>query len=336
MDKLLTITIPAYNSEQYLEKCVDSIVNSQNAEKIEIIIVNDGSRDNTLKIANSYHEHYPDIIKVIDKPNGGHGSAVNSGIVNATGKYFKVVDSDDWVDTAELDKLIGKLATFDCDLIVTPFVTDTDGRKKLRKTEVDKHIPFETLLPFSEVAETAFIRMHEITIKTSVLVNNNIRLWEKSFYVDMQYTVFPIPWIKTVCFLNLPVYQYRLGRGEQSVSMASMQKNRLQHLGVLSSLIDFYLERENIGEKKEVLHYFAKIIARMEANQVQTILSLPICEESKQELVETEKLLEQRCPEAVKLKDTSLVRNLCLGILRGCNYKSYKFVARCWRLLKKQ
>ena len=94
--KYISFAIPCYNSEEYMEKCIRSLLTS--GEDVEIIIVNDGSKDKTSEIAHAYREKYPNIIKVVDKENGGHGDAVNSGLSSATGKYFKVVDSDDWVD----------------------------------------------------------------------------------------------------------------------------------------------------------------------------------------------------------------------------------------------
>ena len=105
--KYLTFAIPCYNSAEYMSHAVESILIG--GEDVEILIVNDGSQDETLQIAKQYEEKYPDIVRVIDKENGGHGDAVNAGLRNATGKYFKVVDSDDWVDEQSLRKIMETL-----------------------------------------------------------------------------------------------------------------------------------------------------------------------------------------------------------------------------------
>ena len=105
--KLLSIAIPSYNSEEYMRHCVDSLLTG--GEEVEILIVDDGSKDSTPQIADEYQEKYPSIVKAIHQPNGGHGEAVNTGIKNATGFFYKVVDSDDWVDQESYEKILAFL-----------------------------------------------------------------------------------------------------------------------------------------------------------------------------------------------------------------------------------
>ena len=121
MEKILTISIAAYNAEKYISKCLDSLLNTRVRDQLEIIIVNDGSTDDTLIIAQRYYVNYPNIIKIIDKENGGHGSTINASIKEATGKYYKIIDSDDWVDENGLEKLVDYLSYHNVDMVLNPF-----------------------------------------------------------------------------------------------------------------------------------------------------------------------------------------------------------------------
>ena len=105
-EKILTVTIPSYNVEAYLEDCLESFVNSEVMDDIEVLIVNDGSSDNTVKIAQRYVDKYENTFRLINKENGGHGSTINTGVREAKGKYFKVVDGDDWVDTRDRKSVV--------------------------------------------------------------------------------------------------------------------------------------------------------------------------------------------------------------------------------------
>ena len=122
MNKILTIVVPTYNVEKYLSRCLDSLLYDEKTnKKLEIIVVNDGSKDNSLKIANEYKEKYPDSVLVIDKENGGHGSTINAGLKIATGKYFRVIDSDDWVNIDEFPSYINDLEKLNSDIVLTNF-----------------------------------------------------------------------------------------------------------------------------------------------------------------------------------------------------------------------
>ena len=120
--KILTIVVPSYNTELYIDECLPTIISSKSIDDIEILLVNDGSTDNTLKKARYFEELYPQSIRVIDKENGGHGSVINRGIKEATGKYFKVIDGDDWVDTAAFNQLVSCLKRVDVDLVMNPYI----------------------------------------------------------------------------------------------------------------------------------------------------------------------------------------------------------------------
>lgn len=338
--KLLSVVIPAYNVERYLEGCLSSMLVTRQAEKTELIVVDDGSRDGTAAMADAYAEKYPETVKVIHKENGGHGSAVNAGIAAAQGFYFKVVDGDDSVEPEEYDRYLTALlkkAEEHCDLIATPFtcVWYDAGTEEVRKTERrniegTENLPEEKVLSFETVADLLHIRMHEWTIRTEILKEHDIRLSEHSFYVDMQYILYPVPWIRTVCILSCPVYRYRLGSESQSVSVKSMQKNRAQHREVLRSLVRFYREREAAGDDSDVLFYLARGIAKMEANQVQIALGMKIGKTAKEELVSAEDELKEICPAAYQANEKKSIE-----LLRKSRYTLYPAAAVLWRMVKR-
>lgn len=345
MRKLLTVVIPAYNTERFLRNCLDLLLACKSAEWTELLVVDDGSTDRSGQIAEEYAKQYPDIVNVIHKENGGHGSAINTGMRLASGTYFKVVDSDDAVDSVAYEVFLKKLKhleTQHCDLIATPFACvwhKKTGRKKMgqcrirqqeRKIEGADAFRHGEMLPFETAANKLHVRMHEWTVRTALLKEHDIRLTEHSFYVDMQYILFPVPWIKTVCILDETVYLYRLGEETQSVSVRNMQKNRGQHQKVMRSLIEFYRSREAAGDNAKVLSYLARGIAKMEANQVQIALSLPIGKAAKKELRECEQEIKEQCPAAYRANEKRSI-----SFLRYSNYMIYPLAALAWRIIKR-
>lgn len=341
MEKLLTVVIPTYNTERFLKQCLDSMLQVPSAGRTELLVVDDGSRDRSGEIAEEYAAKYPDIVRVIHKENGGHGSAINTGITLATGKYFKVVDSDDRVDSREYEAYLEKLENLECDVVATTFtcVWYADGeteelqsrivKEQKRRIEGAKRFPENTVLPFETVADRLHVRMHEWTIRTEILKKNGIVLSEHSFYVDMQYILFPIPRVKTICILPENVYRYRLGEAGQSVSIKNMQKNREQHRNVLRSLVAFYKEREQQGDSEAVLDYLAKGIAKMQADGIQTVLSLPVGKAAKTELLVQEGFLKQECPAAYQKNQKKSIT-----LLRRSRYLLYSPAAWIWKRIK--
>lgn len=341
--KQLTVVIPAYNAEKFLEQCLDSLLQTMEREGTELIVVNDGSTDKTGTLADGYAQKHPEIVSVIHKENGGHGSAINAGLKKASGRYFKVVDSDDWVDAENYSRFLKVLAHLECDLIATPFTciyqsggqTDEKGKKireqkKTRSVEGSKALPVGTLLDFKEHADSLHIRMHECTIRTELLKTNNIALTEHSYYVDMQYILYPVPWVESFCLLNFPVYCYRLGEEGQSVAVKSMQKNRGQHRQVLRSLVEFYRMRTEAGDAESVLAYVARGMAKMQADEVKTCLSLPIGNGAKAELMAQEAYLKSECLAAYEANEKFSIK-----LLRWSRYRLYRMAAILWRLVKK-
>lgn len=241
--KLLTIAIPVYNTENYIRRCLDSLLIDETINDIEIIAVNDGSKDNSLIILNEYKQKYPETVIVIDKENGGHGSTINAALKAATGKYFRVLDSDDWVDIHDFSIFVNKLKSQDADLILTNY------RKEYIYNGFSEFIEWKdlkenVLYDFDnfnlKLLNKEYFVMANSTYKTSVLRDSKLFLLEKTFYVDMQYNIVPISRVKTFTYIDLDIYRYFIGRPDQSMNLQNFVKNRANHEAVVKYLIDYY------------------------------------------------------------------------------------------------
>ena len=224
--KTLTITIPAYNAENYISKCIESLLDGDIRNQLEIIIINDGSVDSTGKIAKTYELKYPGIVQVVNKENGGHGSGVNTGISKATGKYFMVLDSDDWFSTAELKNYIYFLNKADAEVILNNycFVDINTGNIK---QEVYKNVDYSkkySMQEFLYLKEK--IALPNICYCTKFIQKISLRLHEKTYYVDEEYLVIPFMYANNIQFYNAILYNYLVGQSNQSVAFS----NQVKHL----------------------------------------------------------------------------------------------------------
>lgn len=260
MDKILTVVIPTYNMEKYLENCLDSFIYDKDAVDLEVLIVNDGSKDKSLNIAKSYEEKYPNIFKVVDKENGGHGSTINAGLQVATGKYFKVVDADDWVDTAEFAKMLEYLRNAVADCVVCDYtcVYERSNRTVRRTPQIETP---NTVMNVEEIKKIA-LAMHSSTFKTDKI--RDVRIQEKCFYVDVEYNVYSYFRCETIVYLPLNVYQYRLGRVGQSMGWEGLHKHRDNKYTVINNILNFYQKQlSNIHSRKQniIFGYVCDIVA---------------------------------------------------------------------------
>lgn len=262
--KILSIVIPTYNVEKYLRRCLDSLVYDESVlEDIELLVVNDGSKDNSLEIAKEYEKKYPKTIKVIDKENGGHGSTINAGLKVAKGEYFRVIDSDDWVNIDEFADYVRKLKKCKADIVLTNYNKEmlysgeiqTIGYKNL---EYNKQYDLNNF-DYS-ILEDAYFYMATSTIKTEKLRKAKLHLDEKTFYVDMEYILLPFLEMNSMIYLDYNIYRYFIGRVEQSVNIQSFVKNRAHHEKVVRRILEFY---KSINENEPKREYIRKIILQL-------------------------------------------------------------------------
>ena len=262
--KILTVIVPVYNTEKYIKRCLDSLDNKEINDKLEVLVVSDGSKDNAINIAKEYSKRLPDTFKIIEKENGGHGSTINKGLELATGKYFRVLDSDDWVDNVNFVEFVKRLEDQDADLVVTDyskeFIYEGKSEKIVYKNlEPNKKYIFDKF--DLNILNGEYFVMATSTYKTEVLRESNLKLMEKTFYVDMQYNVVPIPYVNSFVYFDLDIYRYFIGRLDQSVNTASFVKNHLNHDKVVKYLIDYYSNLTDISDtKKEYIRIILKYI----------------------------------------------------------------------------
>ena len=244
--KLITFAVPCYNSAEYMDKCIKSLLLA--GDKVEIIIVNDGStKDNTAEIADGYALQYPEIIKAIHKENGGHGDAVITGLNHATGRYFKVVDSDDWVDPDALEKLINLIEGFEQkespDAIIVNYVYEHVYNNTRKFVNYRKQFPTDRLFDFEESKpfETGkFFMMHSLVYKTDFLHSFDVTLPKHTFYVDNIFVFKPLPFVKKFYYLDVDFYRYFIGRPDQSVNEKVLQSRIDQHIRVTEILLSLH------------------------------------------------------------------------------------------------
>ena len=265
--KLLSIAIPCYNSQDYMENCIESLL--VGGEEVEILVIDDGSCDRTAEIADAYARKYPTIVKAIHQENGGHGEAVNAGIRNATGLYFKVVDSDDWVNPEAYQKILNVLAEVvrgpkTLDLLISNYVYEKEGAKRKRVMRYAKSLPEGRFFGWDEakaLGKTHYLLMHSLIYRTSLLRECGMKLPEHTFYVDNLVAFIPLPYVKTMYYLDVNFYRYFIGRDDQSVNEKVMIKRIDQQIRVNKLMVDAYINCGNTNKRlKEYMFSYLDII----------------------------------------------------------------------------
>ena len=260
--KLLSVAIPCYNSEAYMEKCIDSLL--VGGEEVEILIVDDGSTDKTAEIADVYAEKYPTIVRAIHQENGGHGEAVNAGIRNAQGLYFKVVDSDDWVNKEAYEKILKTLEELlrgpkTVDLFISNFVYEKQGATRKKVMQYRHCFPQGEVFGWSDIGHMQkgkYLLMHSMIYRTQLLQQCGLELPKHTFYVDNLFAYEPLPYVKKMYYLDVNFYRYFIGRDDQSVNEKVMIKRIDQQIRVNKMMVDVY-NRGNFTNKRLRAYMFS-------------------------------------------------------------------------------
>ena len=265
--KLLTVAIPCYNSQDYMEKCVMSLL--PGGDEVEIIIVDDGSKDRTSEIADRLAETYPSIVRAIHQENGGHGQAVNTGLAHATGKYFKVVDSDDWVNGAAYKQILDLLRNVvgegkSLDMLISNFVYEKEGAKRKKIMHYHHSLPTDQFFTWDDVHSlkpNQYILMHSVIYRTELLKECGMQLPKHTFYVDNIYVYYPLPYVKTMYYLDVNFYRYYIGREDQSVNEKVMISRLDQQVRVNKIMYDSY-DLSQISNKRlqSYMYHYLEII----------------------------------------------------------------------------
>ena len=261
--KLITFAVPCYNSESYMRHCIDSLL--EGGEEVEILIVNDGSKDGTAQIADEYASKYPTIVRAIHQENGGHGEAVNTGLLNATGYYYKVVDSDDWVNKAAYHDILEVLRkmireNISLDMLLSNFVYEKQGARRKKVMSYRNMFPQDEVITWDDMRflkKSQYILMHSVIYRTELLRECGLKLPKHTFYVDNIFVYQPLPYVKTIYYLDVNFYRYFIGRGDQSVNEKVMIGRIDQQIRVTHIMLETYnvWKIENKKLRKYMMNY---------------------------------------------------------------------------------
>jgi len=265
MTPLLTVVVPAYNAEAYLARALDSVVGF--GSELEVLVVDDGSTDGTARLAQAYADRYPEEVRLVSKPNGGHGSAINTGLEHARGAYLKVVDADDWLDRPALTRVLATLrdavgSGSELDLLVSNFVYEKVGKRAKTAVRYTGALPRGRVLTWERTrrfAKRQYLMMHALTYRTDVLREAGLRLPEHTFYVDNLYALVPLHRVRTLFYLDVDLYRYFIGRSDQSVHEAVMLRRLDQQLRVNWLMLQ-HVSRTQVHDarlRRYLLHYVA-------------------------------------------------------------------------------
>lgn len=258
---LMSFTVPCYNSEAYMEKCIDSLLVA--GDDTEIIIVNDGSTDRTGEIADRYAAAYPERVRVIHQENGGHGEGVNQGIRNARGLYFKVVDSDDWLNEEALVALLGRMREMVAggnavDLYVCNYVYEHVADNTTFTMNYRRIFPIEQVCTWDDVKTfgmTKYLMMHSVYFRTEILRDCGLELPKHTFYVDNLFMFRPLPSVKSIYYMPLDLYRYYIGRADQSVTIENGAKRVDQQILVTRLMVECF-DLKALGKKCKRLQQY--------------------------------------------------------------------------------
>ena len=282
-DKVLTISIAAYNVEKYLKTTLDSLLtDAETLGKMEVLIIDDGSKDGTEKLAQRYAEQYPASFFVISKENGGWGSAVNCGIQNAHGKYFRLLDGDDWYMTENLPEYIRYLEAIDVDIVVSPYklVYEKNGKEEI----ISRHTLSCNQVYRLEEQKVEELYNMELTVRTMLLQDNHVTISEKVFYTDNEFVFLSLIYASTIARFGEKIYCYRIGVAGQSISLESRRRNWKSGEIVSHRLLsEFKLHQRGLSENIRNMLYMT--LKNIMGWQYDTLLLLDVSKENKERLL---------------------------------------------------
>ena len=259
MEKVLTVCIPTYNMEALLGRCLESFISDQKTmEKLEILVVNDGSKDKSSQIGHEYEVRYPGTFKVIDKPNGNYGSCINASLKVATGKYFRICDADDRYEKSNLKEYIEFLQNKEVDIVFTPFTTLDFNSRPIKTSAIPNLLSDEIYyldnIDWSKKTFSESRAMHCIAVKTPLLIENKYFQTEGISYTDTQFVFYSTLYAETCSFFSKTIYLYYLGRDGQTMSSASRIKSYKQFYKNADRMLHDYVKLPaTISKNKSIL-----------------------------------------------------------------------------------
>lgn len=309
--------------EQYLPQCLDSICREDVPQTLEAIIVNDGSTDRSLEIAKEYQQKRPDIINIIDKPNGHYGSCVNAALKVATGKYFRPLDADDWFDTNALIDFLKKIEHLDVDLLITPRSECFNNETKTYSLNFNplQIQPIEVFQKKEYRQINGILSMHSMTYSRATLKKTNLELTEGVCYTDTEYYMLPLFYCQNFTYIDSILYQYRLDREGQSMDPDIFLKNRHQLIVVLNNI----LKKIKITPNTHIFNKFKDLLVPYLG------YTLFQCKKNKTDTEDIQNLyknIQNNCPLLWKKLNRELHYFLSLWRIFGGNFYLYTRVKR--------
>lgn len=327
-EKILSISIAAYNVEAFIEKTLQSlIVDSHYMEMLDILVIDDGSRDRTAEIVQKYCAQYPESIRLLSKPNGGYGSTINASLTIAKGRYFKLLDGDDWYDTEAIPSFLDYLQTADSDVVLTPYYEIYENKDDEHCVDNHRSIPCRDTL-IEQVNFENDIQMHEMAVKTSVLRDNSVNISEHCFYTDVEFVFYSILYAQRVSRYPQAVYCYRLGLEGQSVSLVGIRKHYTDLLRVVDKIYrEFHGHHDELESVK--LHVLENKVERVTHNVYVAFLLLEDTKTARNRLIDFDKKLYERYREIYDLS----MKSKTIRCLRAMRFQFYRIF--CQFVLRK-
>jgi len=278
--KILSVVIPTYNMEAYLRRCLDSVTRSDVPDTLELIVVNDGSTDGSLAIMQEYAAKRPDIVNVIDKPNGHYGSCVNAALKVATGKYFRILDADDWFDTDSLITILKKFDKINSDAIVAPYCKHYSSYSKTflaKNVQYEKQYDIHDENVWKSQGRDYFI-MHSVIYKLDVIKKSHLHMTEGICFTDCEYLIYPACETASITFLKEVLYNYNLARDGQSIDPNEQAKNYKDLAIIIKKMIPSFLHFPNfavfVATNLLVLFYYRMIFLCVDDSELKEIDNL--------------------------------------------------------------
>ena len=303
-DKLLSIIIPTYNMERYLRYCLDSLLVKDNFEALEVLVINDGSKDSSSVIAHEYADKYPNVFRVIDKENGNYGSCINRGLKEAKGKYVKVLDADDSFDTVHFEEFVAYLLNIDADLILSDFAIVNEERvitkyHRYEFKESEEHLMKDICTTSSFVD----MEMHAVTYRRQLLIDLNYQQTVGISYTDQQWIFIPMIKVQRVYAFNKHVYKYLIGREGQTMAPFVRQKKMDHLMKCIYGMIDVYNKYSNDVTVTTRGYFYARLKPLIK--YVYITLFQNYSEESKKLLFEFDNQIKQKNFDIYKLVEST-------------------------------
>lgn len=332
MEKVLSVSVAAYNIAATLREVLAPFLMDDVRNRVDVMIVDDGSKDDTAKIAMEYQEKYPNTFRLISKQNGGWGSTLNTGMRAAKGKYFKQLDGDDYYSYENLSSFLDYLEKADSDIVHTPFVTYSDATGGILNVLNDfgwedySENPKEQTILLSECRKIR-PEMHNFAIKSSIVQENEIFITEHCFYTDVEFCLKVFCLCKTISFYPRPIYYYRLAFCGQSVGVGGIRKHYRENQRMLMGMLEYYTNQVTEDWAKTMV--FNRLSAVCDL-MYRMYFALKCTKEQRKELIEFDRILKENYPDFYNSVNTRPV-----ALLRKTNFRGYWFVAH-WKMYRER